>query len=317
MIAGAPRDLREGGRWTPLQRAKNDVLYVAATTSLALAVRLPAPWLHALGRTVGVVAHAVAPGLRRLARANVARAYPGLEPGARDALVARAYARLGEHLGEAVASLAPSRPAAPLAFAEGARETLEEAIAEGRGVVFASAHLGPWERVAETLTAAGLPFTAVAREAYDPRLDAIYARLRAARGVRTIYRGRPGAAAAMLRTLRGRGVLGIPMDLASRVPSVDVPFLGVPARTPVGPARLALRVGAAVVVGTAAPGPGGRLVLVAERIPTGDLAGRPRDQAAARELTARLSAALSERIRAMPDAWPWMHPRWGDAGAAV
>ena len=306
----AGRDLREGGRWTGLQRAKNDAIYVAAATSLALAVRLPAPWLRTLGRSLGRLAHVAAPALRRLARANVARAFPDLGDADRDALVSRAYVRLGEHLGEAVASLAPSRAAAPLALAEGAREALDEALAEGRGVLFASAHLGPWERVAETLTAAGLPFTAVAREAYDPRLDAIYARLRAGRGVRTIYRGRAGAAAAMLRTLRSGGILGIPMDLASRVPSVEVPFLGVPAPTPVGPARLALRVGAAVVVGTAAPGPDGP-VLVAARIPTRDLAGRGKDEAAAHELTARLAAARYDPIRAMPAAWPWMHPRWG------
>jgi KDO2-lipid IV(A) lauroyltransferase len=113
--------------------------------------------------------------------------------------------------------------------------------------------------------------------------------------------------------LRAGGLLGIPMDLASRVPSVDVPFLGVLAPTPVGPAKLALRTGAAVVVGAAALDDG-RLVVDVTPVRTADLTGRgvsrqARDDAA-RLLTARINEALSARIRAMPEAWPWMHARF-------
>jgi hypothetical protein len=59
--------------------------------------------------------------------------------------------------------------------------------------------------------------------------------------VDVIWRSRPGASARILRALRGGHVLGVPMDLRSRVPSCDAPFLGRVAPTPVGPARIALR----------------------------------------------------------------------------
>lgn len=111
----------------------------------------------------------------------------------------------------------------------------------------------------------------------------------------------------MLRTLRRREVLGIPMDLRSRVPSVEVPFLGVPAATPIGPARLALRTGAAVVVATPAPSAAG-LVLTVTRVEVADL--DPRAPLSATTLTARLNDELSARIRALPALWPWMHRRW-------
>ena len=81
-------------------------------------------------------------------------------------------------------SLDVRRDLEPLPFARGALDTLRDALAEGRGMVFSSAHLGPWERVAASLVAAGLPLTAVAREAYDPRLTSIYDRLRGGRGSR-------------------------------------------------------------------------------------------------------------------------------------
>lgn len=290
-------DVREGGRWTLAQRAKNDVLYVAIEAALALATRVPSRVLRHAGRAVGAVAHAFVPSAKRIARDNVANAFPEMSEREVRALVRRNYRRLGERLAEAVASLDVRREIEPLPFADGALETLRDALSEGRGMVFASAHLGPWERVAATLVAAGLPFTAIAREAYDPRLTPIYDRLRGGRGVRVIYRSEPGSAAKLLRTLRSGGMLGIPMDLASRVPSVEVPFLGVPAKTPVGPAKLAVRTGAAVVVGTI-----GRLgTITATRIE------RSSDCV---DLTARINEELGRRIREIPEEWVWMHPRF-------
>lgn len=299
----AALDIREGGRWTLAQRVKNDAIWIAAEVSLALATRLPMRVLRSAGEALGAFAHAALPSARRIAEENVARAFPELDVAARRHLVRRAYRALGRHLGDAVAMLDPRRPLDPLPFADGAREVLDAALARGRGMIFASAHLGPWERVAATLVSAGLPFATIAREAYDPRLTRIYERLRGGRGVRVVWRSAPGAAAALLRTLRGGGMLGVPMDLASRVPSIEAPFLGAPALTPVGPARLALRTGAAVIVGTVAPGP----CLTATRIETCDLAPGPDGE---RVLTTRINDELSQRIRALPEDWVWMHPRF-------
>jgi len=114
----------------------------------------------------------------------------------------------------------------------------------------------------------------------------------------------------------------MPMDLRARVSCVDAPFLGYDAPTAVGPARIALRTGAAVIVGTAAPASsltrsatwpaGGRsetdgMVITATRIPTSDLTAGPD---AIGKLTGRINRELSHRILALPHAWPWMHERW-------
>ena len=303
-----PRDLREGGRWTGLQRAKNDAVWLLASTALAAARCLPLAVLRMLGRGLGRTAYGVTGVARRTALKNVARVFPELDPGARRALVRRCYVTLGEALGETVALLGTAAPP-PLPVSPEAWTVLARAREEGRGVVFASAHLGPWERVAASLVAAGIPLVALARESYDPRFSHLLARLRSAHGVRIVWRGDAGAAARILRTLRAGDVLGVPMDLGSRVPCCDVPFLGHVAPTPIGPARIALRARAPVVVGTAAPGGGaGRLVVTATRIDTGDLAP---DEAGAHELTSRINAELSRRILALPYAWVWMHERWG------
>jgi KDO2-lipid IV(A) lauroyltransferase len=311
--AGDLRDLRERGAWTRSQTLKNGVILALVRASLAVLVPLPPLLLRALGGALGVLAFAFARRERSAARMNLAVVFPELGPGERRAIAVRSYVALGGHLGDALASLDSRRPLAPLAVDDATLDLLARARVgpngEPRGVVFASAHLGPWERVAATLVARGVPMTVLARETYDPRLGSVYARLRAARGVRAIYRGLPGAPTRIVRTLRDGGVLAIPMDLRSRVPSTEATFLGQPASVPIGPARIALRMGAAVIVGTVAPDQSvvGGMRITCTEVPTTDLApGRAGEQA----LTARLAAELSSRIRALPGEWVWMHDRF-------
>jgi KDO2-lipid IV(A) lauroyltransferase len=311
------RDVRLGGRWSPLQRLKNDLLWLLASAALTAVRPMSLAALRRLGRALGSCAHALARSPRRIALANVARVFPDLDAQARHAFVRRCFVSLGEVLGETVALLrAPGEPP-PLLPSAAARSVLDEARSEGRGVVFASAHLGPWERVAASLVAAGVPLVTMARESYDPRFSRLYDRLRGAHGVRVVWRGGAGAGARIVRTLRAGEVLGVPMDLRSRVPSCAAPFLGHEAPTAVGPARIALRAGAAVVVGTVAPAPDGEasgLMVTATRIDTYDL---PKGDAGAAQLTARINEELSRRILALPHIWVWMHDRWGPGPSGV
>jgi lauroyl/myristoyl acyltransferase len=310
------RDLRTGGAWSRPQRLKNDALFGLASLALWLSRALPLRALRALGRSLGAVTHALSDRARRTALANVTRVFPEMTPAERSVFVRRTFVTMGELLADAVALLRPGPESGPLVeLTPEARKVIEEARREGRGVLFASAHLGPWERVAASLVASGVPFAALARESYDPRFSRLYEVLRGARGVRVVWRSSRATSglavtARILRILKEGAVLGVAMDLRSRVASCDTPFLGHPAPTPVGPARIALRAGAAVVVGTVAPGPAGgtSLVITATRIPTFDLDGKAEGDD--RELTARINRELSSRIRALPHAWVWMHDRW-------
>lgn len=298
-------DLREGGRWTLAQAIKNHLLLATIRVALFAVRPWPASALRAAGRALGAIAFRLLRYERRVALANLTRVFPTASAQERHALARRCFLQLGDELGETVSMLSPRRPLDPMPFAPGSLKTLQDAMSEGRGVLFASAHLGPWERVAASLVAAGFPLVTVAREAYDPRLTALYDRLRAPRGVRFIYRGAAGAGARMLRVLRTGGLLGMPMDLRTRAPSAHVPFLGADAPTPKGPARLALRTRAAVVVGTASKTQDGALQIAVSRVPIEDLA-----PGADTELTRRINEELSRRILAFPEGWLWMHDRW-------
>jgi KDO2-lipid IV(A) lauroyltransferase len=295
--------------WTLAQRVKNDVLWLLASAALWACRPFEPNALRSIGRALGLAALWLAPRERELATRNLARIFPEMPEAERRVLRKRCYATLGECLGEAVSVLGrQTRGVAPLDIEPSSLTVFREALAQGRGVMFPSAHLGPWERVAPSLSAAGLPMAILARESYDARFTRLYERLRA-RGVREIvWRGRPGAAARILRALRRNYVLGVPMDLRSRVATCTAPFLGHDALTAIGPARIALRMRTPVVVGSVAPCARREWVVTASAIDTADL---PPSPAGAVELTRRINSELSRRILAIPHAWVWMHSRWG------
>jgi KDO2-lipid IV(A) lauroyltransferase len=296
--------------WSPGQRVKNDILYAAAAALVRCAAILPRSQLALAGRVLGNLAFFGLGRARRLAADNLGLVFPALTRRARRRLARRVFQALGENLGDAAALLsAGERPDRTLVLPTASAEVLRDALRKGRGVVYVTAHLGPWERMAPLLCEHGFPISTVARESYDPRFhDLLYDPIRAGRGVHVIYRGHQGAAFAILRSLRRGRVVGFPSDLPGRVPVVDVTLLGVPSRLPIGPARIALRTASPIVVGTPAPCPNsGRapFSLAIELVPTDDIARTPAGEVA---LTQRLSDVIGSRIRALPLDWPWMHP---------
>lgn len=290
---------------------KNTLIVLVTRLLVGVLSPLPRRALAALGRALGAAAYVLSPASRAIADRNLARAFTAATPAFRRALARRAYVTLGGLLGDTVSRLArrPRYPA-PLPFDSAeSEEVLANARARGHGVMLLSAHLGPYEDVARSLLARGVPLLAVTKAAYDPRLDFVFARLR--RGLPTVARDEAGAAMRIVRHLRRGDVLGVPMDLASRVPSVEAPFFGVLAPTAVGPARIALRTGATVVVCTAVRASAATYAMKVTAIATDDLE-RP-NVSQEQVLVERINEALCERIRALPDAWPWMHPRFGPA----
>lgn len=299
-------DLRAGGTWSLRQRTKNDLLWFSAACALALARKLPRAWLRGMGRASGRLLHALLCGERRRANDNLALCFPRMDSAERAEVVRGNFIMLGENLGDTLALLDPREaPERGLGLAASAVDVLARALAQGRGVIYITAHLGPWERMAALLAASGFPITTVARESYDPRFDRLYERLRRPRGVHAIYRGRPGAPVAIVKALRKNHVVGFLIDLPGRVPTVPVELLGQASRLPVGPAKIALGTRAPVVVGTPTPSQHGGLEIAIAEIPFEDLERGPEGEAA---LTQRLADALGERIAALPLHWPWMHP---------
>lgn len=279
------------------KRLKRFLRYCAVRVALFWVSSLPVRVAGALGAWFGGVAYAVAGRERQKALASLARA----------GLPADTARETFRHLGRAAFELACVHKI-DAAFDEYVewpaedRAVLDAALKRGKGVVFVSGHVGNWELLARRVAHAGYPCHTIAKETTDPRTTALVESFRSSVGLQSIWRGRDGAARAMLRVLKGNGILGLLIDQDTDVQSVWVDFFGARAKTPRAAADLALRMESAVVLGFCVRQPSGRYRISMREVATDGL-----DAVA---LTARLTSLIEAQIRAAPEQWVWMHQRW-------
>ncbi|HKQ71672.1 MAG TPA: lysophospholipid acyltransferase family protein [Polyangiaceae bacterium] len=299
-------------RWPRGQRWKNDAIFFAVRFALKVGLFIPRAWLPTVGAWVGLLAHTIFRQARATTVSNLTRVHRWADPDAVRPLARAVFRTLGQNLTDTLALLDPTEPPyRTLALPESSRRVLAEALGEGRGVVYVTCHLGPWERMAALLAQAGFPITTLARRSYDPRLHRLlYEPLRTNRNINVIYRGDPGAAFSVVRALRRGSVLGFLADLPGRVPTRPAELLGLPSRLPIGPARIALRTGAPVVIGTPARAADATLEVRIERLPSEGLGPGEAGESA---LTQRMADALTQRIQSLPTHWPWMHPSFSES----
>ena len=289
------------------KRLKRFLRYLLVRAALAIVSALPLGLARWWGAGFGRFAFAVAGGERRKALKSLARAFPEKSDAQRHALARASFRHLGMAAFEVGATASMDAQLEHLVhWSAEDRGVLDAALARGKGVVFVSGHVGNWELLARRVARAGYPSQSIAKETTDPRLTELVARFRARGGVRSIWRGQEGAARAMLRALKSGEILGLLIDQDTKVQSFFVPFFGELAATPRAAADLAIRTGAAVVVGFCQrEGEGYRLWM--EEVPW--RAGEDRE-ADALALTAALSQRIEAAIRRAPEQWVWMHQRW-------
>lgn len=290
------------------KRLKRFLRYLLVRLALWLAGLLPVRVAGRLGEQVGELAFLVARTDRKRALDSLRRAFPERSDEER-AELARASFR---HLGRCALEMACIRQLDAevdrwVEWPAPDRRTLDAALARRQGVVFVSGHLGNWELLARRVALAGYPCQTIAKETTDPRLTALIERFRQGSGLRSIWRGNPGAARQMLRALKAGEILGLLIDQDTRVQSVFVPFFGHLASTPRVAADLALRAGAALVVGFCQRQEDGRYRVSMKEVEVQPTADREADAVA---LTAKLTQEIELAIRRSPAQWVWMHRRW-------
>jgi KDO2-lipid IV(A) lauroyltransferase len=296
----------------PLTRARRALRTVALRGLVAFLSHLPLRAALALASLVSAVTWRVAGGTRRRMLAQLAIAFPERSPEEREALGRRSLRHLAWLAAEMVA--VRSFDAALeryVTFAPGSEARLREALAQGRGLVLVSGHVGHWELLARRLVRGGISTATVARSGTSPVLHEFLSRFRAEGGFEVFLRDDPGTARAIIRCLRQGRALGLLIDQDTDVQGVFVPFFGRPAWTPRAAGDLALRFRAPVTViwsRRRGPAAGDGHELCVEAVPYD--ADAPDREAESVRITATCTAIQEAAIRAHPEEWVWMHERW-------
>lgn len=267
--------------------------------------------VRATGTVVGLAFYALDRAHRRIARRNLATAFPARPERERRAIARAAFAHFGRLLFELLkfSTLSPEQMLARVDVDGEERSRL--AYAQGKGVLFVTGHFGFWELQALVHALRVEPIAVLARALDNPRLNRLLEGIRGRTGNSVIYRR--GTIRRVMRTLQaGRGVaILIDQHIMSR-DAIYVDFFSRPAATTSAVAALALRTGAPVVPVFALPQPGGRYRLIYEH----PIAPPPADAPdAIRDFTQRCTDVLEMYVRRNPELWLWMHRRWRNDAA--
>ncbi len=268
---------------------------------------LPEPVAQALGYSLGWVAGSILRIRRGTVHRNLRRAFPDRPEAWRRRVARRVFPHIGRE-GVTLLRMAglPSQELLRRTRVDG-WEVLEEARAEGRGVLLATGHLGNWEIGGGALAVRGVPLDAVVRRQKNPLVDRRLRRTREALGISVIYR--EDAPRQILKSVRRGRVVALAADQNVRRGGIFVDFFGVPASTARGPAYFSLRTGAPLVLAFChrIPGWRARYLVRFHRPPTPQTGDMEED---IRTLTRSYLAVLEEEVRRSPEQYFWPHKRW-------
>ena len=263
----------------------------------------PLPLLHALGGLLGWLVWWVSPAYRRNFRAQVAQAglpFDQARPAIADA--GRLVAELPRLW------LRPQHESClPQVQIEG-REVVDALRAQGRGVIFFSAHCGSFELAPQALAELYGPVTALYRPSRQPWLAELM----------RVSRQRPGLAMApaslagirqMLKALRSGGSVAL---LTDQVPPEGLglwaPFFGRPAYSMTLAAKLALQSGAALVPVRTERLPAGRGYRMQFQAPGPGLDVTPAPDLL--QAVTRVNRANEALILSLPGQYLWAYARY-------
>jgi KDO2-lipid IV(A) lauroyltransferase len=267
-----------------------------------LAARLPLPLLHAIGALLGWLVYACSPTYRRRFKDNIRQA--GVSPGE----ARRAIAEAGKLATELPwLWLRPPAEKLPLIRWQG-DELLEAALAEGKGVIFMTPHVGSFEAVPQAFAARFSPKYGAMPILYRPSkfkwLDDFLRAARSAPGMEPAPTTTAGVRMILKALKQGRVTGMLPDQVPGEGLGVWAPFFGRPAYTMTLALRLARQTGAPMLTALCDRLPGGRGYVV--HVEPLAIPLDQGDEVAA----AALNAALEQVILRRPGMYLWSYNRY-------
>jgi predicted LPLAT superfamily acyltransferase len=255
--------------------------------------------------------YATAPAARRASRQFLGRAL-GREPATSDVL--RHYHAYASNLHDRMLLAAGRVDALDITLA-GAAE-VESLLQAGRGCLLVGSHLGSFEALRALGKAQGRPISVVMHEENALKMRAVFSRLAPDLQQRVIASGRPDSMLRIRECLERGELVGMLGDRPlGDERSVSVPFLGAPARFPLGPWLLAAVLGCPTALFFGLYLGGARYEVALEAFSPGERVPREAREAAATRSLERYVARLEHYARRAPYNWFNFYDFW-QAGRA-
>ncbi len=269
---------------------------------------LPRRTAIAVGKGIAWLIRRLLPRLRRRASANLQLAFPELNASAREKIERGTFQNLGRALAETANFPKLNRQNIQKIVEYEGLENYHSAVAQGRGVILLTGHLGAWELSVFAHSIYGYPMSFLARRIDNPLVEQLAETNRSRFGNRSI--DKKGSLREVLKTLKSGGVVGILADLNSaREEGIFIDFFGRKACATAGIATLAVRTGAVVLPGYIIWDEANHIHRLCfepalETINTGN----QKEDVIAN--TQQYAKVIEKVIRRFPEQWLWIHRRW-------
>lgn len=283
-------------------------IYFLARLFTCLALLLPFALLTWLACRAGDFIYFFFPKRRKIALENLERAFGATMSRRKKRTVARlAFQNMA--LSSAELFLIPKT----LKDARGRfrihnRHHMDEALQKGLGMILVVAHLGSWEYLAFLSYLTSVPLSVVVKDLHNRHFAHEITRLR--RMTHTVPISKKNSIRQMVRVLKKNHIAAVLIDQWAGREGIWQDFFGHETSSTSIPARLALRLGSALVPAYCFRTSPGHYDI--EIHPAVTVNGTDEH-----ELTRKLNELLETQIKARPDQWLWMHSRWKPKPATV
>ena len=181
-------------------------------------------------------------------------------------------------------------------------QLIQGLLQQGKGLITISGHLGSWElQGAAAASILSAPLTVAAVQQTNPYINRFITKRRTEMGMQV-----PGTKEAMkllVKALRNKQAIGLVADQNAGYTAVYVKFFGKIAATQPGPAQLALKYKAPMLIGAAIRTGPGQFKILSQQVEI-------KENDTLETLTQRHVKILEDFIRQYPEQYFWMHRRW-------
>jgi Kdo2-lipid IVA lauroyltransferase/acyltransferase len=285
---------------------QNKVEYFLFRSAILIIGIFPYSWVRMFCRNLFLFAGYYLGVRKKIAHTQMCMVYPEKSETEIRQLLKKTYKNLGITIAEIY--FAPQKKLAEECKMDHL-EYLTDALAEGKGAIICTGHFGNWELAMHVLSLHGIVMAGVTKRMRNPYFDDYTYKWRQQSGLEIIYKDEAGRN--MIKALKANKAVVLLIDQDAGKDGIVMDFLGHPASTFKGAAKIAMHGNIPVVSAYLIRNEDGSST--AQFFPPTLPSTYPKTDEGVAQMTKDISQILEDQILLRPYLWFWLHRRWKGA----